>query len=103
MADELPVQNSGKWTFNLQQAQNLQFRIAPEQGTSDQVIIEGHDISALLDFLYDNRELIYEATHDEALRHMEALHHSGGGNVEARRIERFFYIDDGMQRIQGGL
>jgi hypothetical protein len=101
MVNELPIQNTGKWAFHLQLTQTLQFHITPEQGTSDQIIIEGHDISELLDYLYDNRELIYEATHDKEMRRLEALEVNDGPIVaqgEERRIERIFYFDDGIQR-----
>jgi hypothetical protein len=85
----------------LQLAQTLQFHITPEQGTSDQIIIEGHDISELLDYLYDNRELIYEATHDKEMRRLEAMEVKDGpivAQVEEPRIERIYYFDDGIQR-----
>ena len=101
MVNEHPVQNTGRWTFHLQLAQTLQFHITPEQETSDQIIIEGHDISELLDYLYDNRELIYEATHDKEMRRLEALEVNDSPNVaqvEKQRIERIFYFDDGIQR-----
>ena len=103
MADGLPVQSTGRWTFHLQQAQTLQFRITPEQGASGQIIIEGHDISTLLDYLYDNRELIYEATHDQETRRLEAKEAFDGSIVvqlEKRRVERFLYVDDGIERIR---
>jgi hypothetical protein len=100
MADELPVQKSGKWTLHLQPGQNLQLHITLEQGTSGQVIIEGHDISVLLDYLYDNRELIYEATHDQELRRLEALDAPFAVEVGERQIERYYYFDDGMERIK---
>lgn len=101
MADEHPVQNTGRWTFHLQLAQTLQFHITPEQGASDQIIIEGHDISELLDYLYDNRELIYEATHDKEMRRLEAMEVNDSpivDQVEKQRIERIIYFDDGIQR-----
>src|SRR5947207_15619940 len=72
MADGLPVQSTGRWTFHLQLAQTLQFRITSDQEASGQIIIEGHDISTLLDYLYDNRELIYDATHDQEMLRLEA-------------------------------
>lgn len=101
MVDEHPVQNTGRWTFHLQLAQTLQFHITPEQGASDQIIIEGHAISELLDYLYDNRELIYEATHDNEMRRLEAMKVNDGpivDQVEKQRIERIIYFDDGIQR-----
>jgi hypothetical protein len=101
MVNKHSVQNTGRWTFHLQLAQTLQFHITPEQGTRDQIIIEGHDISELLDYLYDNRELIYEATHDKEMRRLEAMEVNDDpivDQVEKERIERIFYFDDGIQR-----
>ncbi len=103
MADGQPVQGTGRWTFHLQHAQTLQFRIDSEQGMSDHIVIEGHDISALLDYLYDHRELIYDATHDQETRRreaMEALNSSLSAGQERDRIERFLYFDDGTQRTR---
>ncbi len=94
---KLPAQNTGKWTFHLQFAQTLQFHITSEEGVNGQVIIDGHDISALLDYLYDNRDLIYDATHDEETRLTEAGEAHGGKAVE-RGGRRILYIDDGIQR-----
>ena len=94
---KLPAQNTGKWTFHLQLAQTLQFHITSEEGVNGQVIIDGHDISALLDYLYDNRDLIYDATHNEETRLMEAGEAHGGKAVE-RGGRRILYIDDGIQR-----
>jgi hypothetical protein len=65
---------------------------------SGDVIIDGHDISDLLDYLYDNRELIYEATHDQERRLIEDRE-AYDGAVASRSGERVFYIDDGIQRI----
>ena len=98
MFDKLPAQSTGKWTFHLQFTQNLQLHITPEQGVSGHVIIDGHDISDLLDYLYDNSELIYEATHDQERRLMEDRE-AHDGAVAGRSGERVFYIDDGIQRI----
>ncbi len=103
MADGLPVQSTGRWTFHLQLAQTLQFRITSEQGTSDQMIIEGHDISALLDYLYDHRELIYDATHDQEMRRLEAMEAFDGpiaARLETRRFEHILYFDDGIERTR---
>jgi len=72
MTDGLPVQSTGKLAFHLQPGQSLQLHITSTQETSEQIIIEGHDISALLDYLYDNRELVYDATHDQEMRLLEA-------------------------------
>jgi hypothetical protein len=94
---KLPAQDTGKWTFHLQLAQTLQFHIASEEGVSGHIIIDGHDISALLDYLYDNRELIYDATHDEETRLMEEGEARKGKAVE-RGGKRILYIDDGIQR-----
>jgi len=103
MADRLPVESTGNWTFHLHQAQNLQFRIASKQGADAHVIIEGHEISLLLDYLYENRELIYKATHDSEGRHLEALKAFDGTVAEPHekwQVERIFYIDDGEGRKQ---
>jgi hypothetical protein len=99
MFDKLPAQSTEKWTFHLQFAQNLQLHITTEQGVSGHVIIDGHDISDLLDYLYDNRELIYEATHDQERRLMEDGE-AYGGAVAGRSGNRVLYIDDGIQRIR---
>ncbi len=103
MTDKLSEQNAGRWTFHLQPAQSLQFHIASEQDANDHIIIEGHDISSLLDYLYDNRELIYNLTHDQERRHVEAreeLNNPTTASSKERQIERFFYVDDGTQRIR---
>ena len=103
MADGLAVQNTGRWTFHLQLAQTLQFRITSEQEASDQIIIEGHDISTLLDYLYDHREFIYEATHDQERRRLEALEARNGllaSGREGQSVTPILYFDDGKQRIR---
>lgn len=105
MAD-VPVRTTGRWTYDLQLAQTLQFRITSDQGAGDQIIIEGHDISTLLDYLYDNRELIYNATHDQEMRRLEAMQEFDGSiavQIEERRIERILYFDDGVQRTRSNL
>src|SRR5215470_11177940 len=103
MADGLPVRNTGRWTFHLDLAQTLQFRITSEQGASDHIIIEGHDISTLLDYLYDHRELIYEATHDQEtqlLEAMKSLDSLTGVPPAGRRVEPILYFDDGIERTK---
>jgi transcription initiation factor IIE alpha subunit len=103
MANRLPVQSAGKWTFHLQHAQTLQFRISSEQEANTPLVIEDHDISALLDYLYENRELIYEATHDQERRRLEAteaLNSTLPTRREKRQVEHIFYIDDGVGRKQ---
>ena len=103
MADRLPVQSTGRWMFHLQLAQTLQFRITSEQEANGHILIEGHDISTLLDYLYDNRELIYDATHDQETRRLEAKEVFDGpiaAQLEKRRVERFLYVDDGIERIR---
>ena len=103
MTDRLPVQRTGKWTFHLQQEQSLQFRIYSEQDVEATIIIDGHDISDLLGYLYNNRELIYEATHDQERRHLEALEACYSGlavRPEGRQVETIFYIDDGEGRVR---
>src|SRR5260370_34385455 len=69
MADGRPVRSNGRWMFDLQVAHTLQFRITSEQGAGGDIFMEGHDISTLLDYLYDDRELIYEPTHDPRTSH----------------------------------
>jgi hypothetical protein len=105
MADRLPEQRTGKWTFRLLQEQSLQFRIDSEQEADSNIVIDGHDISALLDYLYNNRELIYEATHDHERRHLEAMEAREGGlaaRPQGQEVERVFYIDDGEGRVRAG-
>ena len=102
----VPVQTTGRWTYHLQLGQTLQFRITSDQGAGDQIIIEGHDISTLLDYLYDNRELIYEATHDQETRRLEAMEALNGPLAPPpaeRRVERIFYFDDGIQRTKANI
>src|SRR5947209_38327 len=103
MADRLSIQRTGKWTFHLQQAQSLQFHIGSEQDADTYIVIDGHDISALLDYLYENRELIYESTHDQETRRIEAMEARTGrvtARQEERQVERIFYIDDGEGRTR---
>src|SRR5437588_10913682 len=103
MADGLPVQNNGKWMFHLQLAQTLQFRITSEQEANGHIIIEGHDISALLDYLYDNRELVYDATHDQEMRLLEAREAADepiDAGLKTWEVERIFYVDDGVKRTR---
>jgi hypothetical protein len=104
MADGLPIQSTGRWTFHLQLAQTLQFHITSEQ--SGQILIEGHDISTLLDYLYDHRELIYDATHDRETRRLEAMEafaDSIATQLEQRRVEPILYLDDGKQRTRANI
>ena len=87
----------------MQLAQSLQLHITSTQATSAHIIIEGHDISALLDYLYDNRELIYDATHDQELRRLEAREASDdatNARLKTLEIERIFYADDGTERTR---
>jgi hypothetical protein len=103
MEKRLPVQHTGKWLFHLQQERTLQFHIASEQGGSSHVLIEGHAISALLDYLYDHRELIYDATHDQEMRHLEANETSDDLPInkrKERRVEPTRYFDDGVRRTR---
>lgn len=103
MANRLPIKGTGKWTFHLQQAQSLQFHIGSERDADTYIVIEGHDISSLLDYLYENRELIYEATHDQEARRLEAMEARNAkfaARSEERHIERIFYIDDGEGRTR---
>ncbi len=101
--DGLPIQKTGSWTFRLQPGQTLQLHITTEQGMSDALSIEGHDISVLLDYLYDHREFIYEATHDQERRRLEALEARKGSLAprrEGQTVQPTLYFDDGKQRIQ---
>lgn len=103
MEKKLPVQYTGKWLFQLQQERTLQFRIASEQETSSHVLIEGHEISELLDYLYDNRELIYDATHDQDMRHLESNEISENmliNKQKEHRVEPTRYFDNGARRIR---
>ena len=103
MTQGLPVRMTGKWTFHLHMTDPLQFRIASEQDTSAQLIVEGHDISTLLDYLYEHRELIYEATHDQERRRVEAreaLERILAAERERPPIEPVLYFDDGQQRTR---
>ena len=102
MQQKLPLENTGKWIFDLQQDQTLQFRIASEQGTDAPVLIEGHDISVLLDYLYSHRELIYEATHDQEQRRLEAIE-ARQARLRRPRVEPVLYFDDGVQRVRADL
>jgi hypothetical protein len=104
MADRLPVHSAERWTFHLQLAQTLQFHISSEQ--SGQILIEGHDISTLLDYLYDHRELIYEATHDQEARRLEALEAFAdpiATRLGQRRVEPILYLDDGIERTRANI
>jgi hypothetical protein len=101
--DGLPIQRTGSWTFRLQSGQTLQLHITTEQGMSDAFHIDGHDISVLLDYLYDHREFIYEATHDQARRRLEALEARNrllASQREGQPVKPILYFDDGKQRIR---
>ncbi len=84
----------------------MQFSIASEQEASSTILIEGHDISTLLDYLYTHRELIYDATHDRDLRLLEA---KDAGNdspakwLEGRQVKRTLYLDNGVQRTRSDI
>ena len=103
MADGRSVRDTGGWTFDLQLAHTLQFRITSEQGASGHILIEGHDISTLLDYLYDHRELIYDATHDQETLRLEAMEVEDVptfARPELRRVEPILYFDDGIERTR---
>ena len=103
MADGRSVRGTGGWTFDLQLAHTLQFRITSEQGASEHILIEGHDISILLDYLYDHRELIYDATHDQETLLLEAMEVEDVptfARPELRRVEPILYFDDGIERTR---
>jgi hypothetical protein len=97
VADRFPVLETDKWTFHLHLTDTLEFHITPsESGEGDHVRVDGHDISLLLDYLYDHREIIYEATHDEARRRTEALEalEALSRTQQRGRIEPIRYVDD---------
>src|SRR5437016_14052078 len=99
----LPIQRTGSWTFHLQHGQTLQLHITTEQGLSDALHIDGHDISVLLDYLYDHREFIYEATHDAERRRLEALEVRNrllASGREGQRVKPTLYSDAGKHRIR---
>jgi hypothetical protein len=101
--DGLPIQRTGSWTFHLQPGQTLQLHITTEQGMSDALHIDGHDISVLLDYLYDHREFIYEATHDQERRRLESLEARNGSPASGREgqpVKPILYFDDGRQRTR---
>ena len=103
MADGRSVRSTGGLTFDLQLAHTLQFRITSEQGASGRILIEGHDISTLLDYLYDHRELIYDATHDQETLRLEAMEVEDVptfARPELHRVEPILYFDDGIERTR---
>jgi hypothetical protein len=96
-------EQTGKWLFQLQQEHSLQFRITSQQGGSNHILLEGHDISVLLDYLYDHRELIYEATHDQEMLYKEAKAAEEDPTIDSsakRQIKPTRYIDDGVRRTR---
>jgi hypothetical protein len=106
MEKRLPIQQTEKWLFHLQQEHTLQLRLASEQGADNSVLIEGHDISVLLDYLYDHREMIYEATHDQERRDLEAKAAFDGSlahELEKQPVEPARYFDDGIRRTRAGI
>ena len=101
MSDGRSVRGTGGWTFDLQLAHTLQFRITSEQGASGHILIEGHDISILLDYLYDHRELIYDATHDQETLRLEAMEEGDVPTVARLQQRRVvLYFDDGLERTR---
>jgi hypothetical protein len=98
-----PRHQSGKWIFQLQHEGALQFHITSEGESTGRFLIEGHEISALLDYLYEHREHIYEATHDQELRRLEALEAqpvADPGESPERHFRAVLYFDDGVQRVR---
>lgn len=106
MEKQQPAQNTGKWLFHLQQEQTLRFSIVSDQEAGHQILIEGHEISALLDYLYDHRDMIYDATHDQELSSLEASeahsHHErvAAARPQTRSVQPIRYLDDGIQRTR---
>jgi hypothetical protein len=100
MTQERPVHTTGRWNFHLHMEQPLQLRISSEQNAETQLTIEGHDISMLLDYLYEQREYIYEATHDRETRQHEASEHTSSILRRAtQRVKPTRYFYDGEVRI----
>jgi hypothetical protein len=101
MEQRQPIEHTGAWVFHLQQENTLQFHIAAGQGEREPLLIEGHDISLLLDYLYHHRDLIYEATHDQALLQMEAeqAQEAASAALESSHIILHRYLDDGTGRM----
>lgn len=100
MTQERPTHTTGRWNFHLHMEQPLQLRISSEQDGDTQLTIEGHDISMLLDYLYEQREYIYEATHDRETRLSEAAEHASSilrRGIQRVKPTRYFY--DGEVRI----
>jgi hypothetical protein len=100
MTQGLPVRTTGKWTFHLHMTHPLQFRITSEQDASSQLIVEGHDISTLLDYLYEHRELIYETTHDQETLRLEAPERPSSLQRASRRVRPIRYFYDGEERTR---
>jgi len=100
MTQERPAHTTAKWNFHLHMEQPLRLRITSEQDIDMQLTIEGHDISMLLDYLYEQREYIYEATHDRERRLSEAAEHTlliQQRETTREKPIRYFY--DGEVRI----
>ncbi len=100
MTQGLPIRMTGKWSFHLHMTDPLQFRISSEQDSNEQLIVEGHDISTLLDYLYEHRELIYNTTHDQETLRREAAEHVSIPRREAQRVRPIRYFYDGEERIR---
>jgi hypothetical protein len=103
MLDRLPTHRTGTWRFHLQPGHTLQLHITSEQGDDTTLHIDGHDISSLLDYLYDHRDLIYEATHDEEARRLEALEDIAAASAvesQSQRARPILYFDDGIRRTR---
>src|SRR5947209_20248842 len=104
--DGLPIQRTGSWTFRLQSGQTLQLHITTEQGMSDAFHMDGHDISVLLDYLYDHREFIYDATHDQETLRLEALEERSSllaSQREGQPVKPILYFASGRQSIRAQL
>ena len=100
MKHELPIQMTGKWIFHLDMAQSAQLRIISEQDADAQLVIEGHDISILLDYLYEQRERIYTATHDQETLRQEAAERLAARQRERQQVRPIRYFYDGERRIR---
>ena len=100
MTQESTAHTTGRWTFDLHMAQSLQLRIISEQDADAKLIIEGHDISTLLDYLYEQRQHIYDATHDQETRLREAAERPTTLRQKAQQVEPIRYFYDGEVRIR---
>ena len=98
MTQGLPVHINERWTFHLHMTRPLRFQITSEGETGTQLIVEGHDISTLLDYLYEHRDLIYENTHDQEILRLEALEQAAHAHQNPHEVRPVRYFYDGETR-----